>query len=39
MSFFPPYGRSKNKIEVELNWSKSDLKNASTHHSLLKEMV
>ena len=33
MSYFPPYGRSKNKIEVELNLSnyatKSDLKNAT----------
>ena len=33
MSYFPPYGHSKNKIEVELDLSnyapKSDLKNAT----------
>ena len=38
MSYFPPYGHSKNKIEIELDLSiyatKSDLKNAASNDAL-----
>ena len=45
ISYFPPYGQSKNKIEVEFDLSNYDTKSklkkqqASIHRNLLKKMI